>query len=136
MPDKATNFLWIYDIPMFRKNGNNNQLESIELEHPYAEPHPDDMELMYDRITLDCIRSQSFKLVLNGRKVGQGFIGIHDADMQKWILKDLLGRSMDGLDRLIEILESGCPPYGDITIGEKTETFNEQSLKYILILLF
>lgn len=109
-------FLWIIDFPLFERNPETKQLESVH--HPFTLPHADDL----DNFATSCenmenIRSQAYDLVLNGQEVGGGSIRIHDRDMQHFILEQILKIPHDHLSHLLSALESGCPPHGGIALG-------------------
>lgn len=107
-------FLWVNDFPMFSVN-ESGQLESVH--HPFTAPHPDDLDILYSTKDYTKIRSQAYDLVLNGQEIGGGSIRIHQADMQKNVLNDILKIEHSHLAHLIEALDSGCPPHGGIALG-------------------
>ncbi|XP_055296387.1 aspartate--tRNA ligase, mitochondrial isoform X3 [Sitodiplosis mosellana] len=113
--DDVYEFLWIVDFPLFLPNEETGQLETVH--HPFTAPHPDDMHLLESADTLDQCRSMAYDLVLNGQEIGGGSIRIHNADLQRRILNDILKLDSDHLTHLIEALESGCPPHGGIALG-------------------
>ncbi|XP_037038916.1 aspartate--tRNA ligase, mitochondrial isoform X1 [Bradysia coprophila] len=106
--------LWVYDFPMFSLN-ESGQLESVH--HPFTAPHPDDIDILYHSKNYTKIRSQAYDLVMNGQEIGGGSIRIHQADMQRNVLKDILNIEHSHLSHLIESLDSGCPPHGGIALG-------------------
>ncbi|XP_075152338.1 aspartyl-tRNA synthetase, mitochondrial isoform X2 [Haematobia irritans] len=110
-------FVWIIDFPMFEKNPETGQLESVH--HPFTAPHPDDMETFVNAKPEDLtkIRSQAYDLVLNGQEVGGGSMRIHDRDMQHFVLEQILKIPHEHLAHLLSALESGCPPHGGIALG-------------------
>lgn len=110
-------FVWILDFPMFEKNPETGNLESVH--HPFTAPHTDDMEDFVNAKPEDLtkIRSQAYDLVLNGQEVGGGSIRIHDRDMQHFVLEQILKIPHDHLSHLLSALESGCPPHGGIALG-------------------
>lgn len=116
--DDAHEFVWIVDFPLFLPNNETQQLETVH--HPFTAPHPDDMRLLQstDPTMLEECRSQAYDLVLNGNEIGGGSIRIHDANLQRKILNDILRIETDHLTHLIEALESGCPPHGGIALGK------------------
>jgi len=104
-------FLWVIDFPLFERNRETNQLESVH--HPFTLPHSDDL----DNFATSCenmenIRSQAYDLVLNGQEVGGGSIRIHDRDMQHFILEQILKIPHDHLSHLLSALESGYDNFG------------------------
>ncbi len=109
------NFLWVYDFPMFALNNETGQLESVH--HPFTAPHPDDLHILYSTKDYTKIRSQAYDLVLNGQEIGGGSIRIHEADMQRNVLNDILKIEHTHLSHLIAALDSGCPPHGGIALG-------------------
>lgn len=108
-------FLWIVDFPLFLRNDDTAQLETVH--HPFTAPHPDDMHLLESSDTLEQCRSQAYDLVLNGQEIGGGSIRIHDANLQRKVINDILKLDSEHLSHLIEALESGCPPHGGIALG-------------------
>ncbi|XP_011210056.2 aspartate--tRNA ligase, mitochondrial isoform X1 [Bactrocera dorsalis] len=114
---KENKFLWVIDFPMFERNPETNQLESVH--HPFTAPHPDDMEVFMNAKDdqLEKVRSQAYDLVLNGQEIGGGSIRIHDRDMQHFVLEQILKIPHEHLNHLLNALESGCPPHGGIALG-------------------
>ncbi|GAB0096605.1 aspartate--tRNA ligase, mitochondrial [Sergentomyia squamirostris] len=108
-------FVWIIDFPMFTPNERDGKLESTH--HPFTAPHPDDAEDLKVAQNLHSMRSLAYDLVLNGQEIGGGSIRIHDSDLQKFVLKDILDIEHDHLQHLLSALESGCPPHGGIALG-------------------
>lgn len=113
--DDVFHFLWVVDFPLFQRNDETGELETTH--HPFTAPHPDDMHFLQSPDTLEQCRSLAYDLVLNGQEIGGGSIRIHDANLQRRILNDILKLNSDHLVHLIEALESGCPPHGGIALG-------------------
>ena len=115
--DDSYEFVWIVDFPLFLRNNETQELETVH--HPFTAPHPDDMHLLESTGTtqVEQCRSQAYDLVLNGNEIGGGSIRIHDANLQRKILSNFLKIETDHLAHLIEALESGCPPHGGIALG-------------------
>ncbi|KAG8197726.1 hypothetical protein JTE90_001648 [Oedothorax gibbosus] len=109
---KTFAFVWITDFPLFLRD-KNGKLESAH--HPFTAPYMEDIDLIY---TDPCkARSLHYDLVLNGQEVGGGSIRIHDANLQKYILEDILEEDPSSLQHLLDALNSGCPPHGGIALG-------------------
>ncbi|KAH0948859.1 hypothetical protein HN011_000201 [Eciton burchellii] len=104
-----TEFLWITDFPLFTLE---EKLKSTH--HPFTQPHPDDMEyLATDPLK---VRSLHYDLVMNGSEIAGGSIRIHDANLQRQILK-ILDIDEAKLSHMLEALTYGAPPHGGIAIG-------------------
>ncbi|XP_012217888.2 aspartate--tRNA ligase, mitochondrial [Linepithema humile] len=102
-------FLWITDFPLFT---HKEKLESTH--HPFTQPHPDDMEyLTTDPLK---VRGLHYDLVMNGSEIAGGSIRIHDANLQRQILK-MLDIDETKLSHMLEALTYGAPPHGGIAIG-------------------
>jgi aspartyl-tRNA synthetase len=63
------------------------------------------------------VRGQHYDLVLNGQEIGGGSIRIHDSDLQKYVLEDILKEDSSQLEYMLEALRCGCPPHGGIALG-------------------
>lgn len=118
--DRQHNLLWVVDFPLFTINEDSGALETAH--HPFTAPHPDDEHLLHSPDTRDKCRSLAYDLVLNGEEIGGGSIRIHNADLQRKVLNDVLRLDSSHLAHLIDALESGCPPHGGIALG----TYNLQ----------
>lgn len=104
-------FLWVENFPLFEKN--DSMLQSAH--HPFTAPVEEDRELMSKEPT--SVRGQHYDLVLNGCEIGGGSIRIHDADLQRYVIEDILGEDSAELSHLLDALASGCPPHGGIALG-------------------
>ncbi|XP_056388001.1 aspartate--tRNA ligase, mitochondrial [Hyla sarda] len=110
----AFHFLWVVDFPLFLpKEENPEELESAH--HPFTAPHPEDTELLYTDPAK--VRGQHYDLVLNGNEVGGGSIRIHNSELQRLVLQDILKEDVSLLSHLLQALESGAPPHGGIALG-------------------
>lgn len=105
-------FLWITDFPLFSLNTTTNKLESMH--HPFTQPHPNDIQYLLENPLK--VRGLHYDLVLNGSEIAGGSIRIHEAELQKKILK-LLNIDESHLMHMLEALECGAPPHGGIAIG-------------------
>lgn len=108
-------FLWVIDFPMFTLNNETNELESTH--HPFTAAHPEDEHMLKSPESRLNVRSQAYDLVLNGQEIGGGSIRIHNAEMQSFVLDEILKLDRRHLDHMIEALKSGAPPHGGIALG-------------------
>ena len=107
-------FLWVVDFPMFlpREDG----LEGLEAaHHPFTRPNEEDIQLL--KTSPDQMRAQHYDLVLNGYEIGGGSMRIHEPELQKYILEDILNEDASKLNHMLEALSFGCPPHGGIALG-------------------
>uniref|UniRef100_A0A182NLM4 Aminoacyl-transfer RNA synthetases class-II family profile domain-containing protein n=1 Tax=Anopheles dirus TaxID=7168 RepID=A0A182NLM4_9DIPT len=114
----AHNFLWVVDFPMFSENEETGQIESTH--HPFTAPHPDDAAALTGFSSLEniyTIRSQAYDLVWNGVEIGGGSIRIHNSQLQRMVLQDVLRIEHAHLHHLLDALDSGAPPHGGFAIG-------------------
>ncbi|XP_027195105.1 aspartyl-tRNA synthetase, mitochondrial [Dermatophagoides pteronyssinus] len=110
---RKLSFCWVYDFPLFAMDPQTGQLKPEH--HPFTAPKPEDQSLIYTD-PANCT-GQSFDLVINGREIGGGSIRIHSAELQSYILNDLLKCKSKSMDYFIEALQCGCPPHGGFAIG-------------------
>jgi len=57
---------------------------------------------------------------VNGVELGGGSVRIHDADLQHYVLKEILklpDNRIRDFNHLLEALASGCPPHAGIALG-------------------
>ncbi len=113
------NFLWVTDFPMFERNEEENRYEALH--HPFCSPKnikSKDPENLQKEIE-DSI-ANAYDLVLNGLELGGGSLRIHEADLQREVLKTV-GLTAKEINEkfgfLIEALEMGAPPHGGIAFG-------------------
>ena len=107
------NFLWVCDFPLFLPSDDGGVIESAH--HPFTAPHPDDVHLLKSDPLK--VRGQHYDLVLNGSEIGGGSVRIHQAEMQEYVLKEILKEDVSTLSHLIEALRCGAPPHGGIALG-------------------
>ncbi|CAN7991034.1 unnamed protein product, partial [Ixodes pacificus] len=106
-------FLWVVDFPLFKCDEDGEMKAN---HHPFTAPHLDDLHLIHtDPLKA---RGQHYDLVLNGWEVAGGSVRIHNAHLQRHILREILkARDDTQLSHLLEALESGAPPHGGIALG-------------------
>ena len=113
------NFLWVTDFPMFERNEEENRYEALH--HPFCSPKnikSKDSENLKKEI--ESSTANAYDLVLNGLELGGGSLRIHEAKLQREVLKTV-GLTDKEIDEkfgfLIEALEMGAPPHGGIAFG-------------------
>ncbi len=113
------NFLWVTDFPMFERNKDENRYEALH--HPFCSPKnikSKDSENLKKEI--ESSTANAYDLVLNGLELGGGSLRIHEANLQRQVLKTV-GLTDKEIDEkfgfLIEALEMGAPPHGGIAFG-------------------
>ncbi|NPB03025.1 MAG: aspartate--tRNA ligase [Thermotogae bacterium] len=131
-PEKDWAFLWVKDFPLFYWNKEEGRVEPAHhiFTSPYEEHLPlvEELESSIEReedpqrieeLTLS-ILGQQYDLVINGVEIGSGSIRVHQADLQRRLLR-LIGLSDDEIeDRFGFLLNSfrmGAPPHGGIALG-------------------
>ncbi len=112
-------FLWVTDFPMFERNEEENRYEALH--HPFCSPKKiksKDSENLKKEIVSST--ANAYDLVLNGLELGGGSLRIHEANLQREVLKTV-GLTDKDIDEkfgfLIEALEMGAPPHGGIAFG-------------------
>ncbi|OQR69003.1 aspartate--tRNA ligase [Tropilaelaps mercedesae] len=109
--EPAYQFVWVVDFPLFSRSDGVLTSEH----HPFTAPVAEDVALLTTQP--EHVRAQHFDLVLNGWEVGGGSIRIHDSDIQRAVLKDILREDDSQLDHLIKALAMGAPPHGGFALG-------------------
>jgi len=118
------NFLWINNFPLFTPTndtdpGQGGSAGLSSTHHPFTAPaRAEDVDLLAtDPLR---VRAEHYDIVLNGIELGGGSKRIHNARLQEYILKDVLGMEQERLNdfsHLLKVLETGCPPHAGIALG-------------------
>lgn len=108
--------LWVVDFPMFEWDEGGKRWSALH--HPFTAPSTTDLDAL--RTDPGTALSRAYDMVLNGTELGGGSIRIHDAQMQREVLK-LLGigddEAQDKFGFLLNALRYGAPPHGGIAFG-------------------
>ena len=116
--------VWITDFPLFSPSntsepgqGGNAGLASTH--HPFTSPKTaEDVDLLLANPSQ--VIGDHYDLVINGEEIGGGSRRIHHAEMQEFIMRDILKMDDERIaefSHLLEALRSGCPPHAGIALG-------------------
>ncbi|CAM1504593.1 Fc.00g021840.m01.CDS01 [Cosmosporella sp. VM-42] len=117
-------FVWVTEFPMFKPTeegepGQEGRAGIAASHHPFTSPlSKADLELLFTN-PLEA-KSAAYDLVLNGVEVGGGSERIHMADLQDFIMRDILKMTtyrIGDFSHLFEALRSGCPPHAGFALG-------------------
>lgn len=114
--EKALNFCWVTEFPLFEHSDQENKL--VSKHHPFTSPMPEDIKLL-DKDPLK-VRAFAYDIVLNGYEIGGGSIRIHESDIQRAVfnaLKIFEEEAQSKFGFLLEALNYGAPPHGGIALG-------------------
>lgn len=119
-------FVWVTEFPMFKPLEEDEPWKVADAgagisacHHPFTAPlSQKDFELLFtDPLQA---RSAAYDLVLNGTEIGGGSERIHIADVQEFIMRDILKMSdsrVNDFSHLFEALKAGCPPHAGFALG-------------------
>lgn len=122
--DRASVAIWVHNFPLFEPECieedaypvyNFKRLSSFH--HPFTMVNLNDYEKLISD-PLSC-HGYHFDLVINGVEVGGGSTRVHDAELQKYILTNVLKipKSQETFGHLLNALATGCPPHAGLAIG-------------------
>ncbi|MEE3744429.1 aspartate--tRNA ligase [Campylobacter porcelli] len=109
--EKALEFLWVVDFPMFEQNDDGSY---SAMHHPFTMPNNP------DEPNLEDITSIAYDVVLNGVELGGGSIRIHKNDIQQKVFKLLKIDEEEQREKfgfLLDALSFGAPAHGGFAIG-------------------
>jgi len=112
---KAWNFLWVVDAPMFEKTEAGGW---TAVHHPFTGPKPE-FEKSFTNDPGSAL-AYAYDIVLNGNEIGGGSIRIHRRDIQQEVFS-VIGLSQAEAESkfgfLLEAFNYGPPPHGGIALG-------------------
>ncbi|ORX33558.1 putative mitochondrial aspartyl-tRNA synthetase [Kockovaella imperatae] len=117
------NFLWITQFPLFTRADEDKAFLSkgrwASTHHPFTAPMFEDLEDLKGG-NVEKVRGQHYDLVLDGQEIGGGSVRIHDANLQEYVMRDVLKLEQDEIARfshLLQALRFGAPPHGGMALG-------------------
>ncbi|KAI0109135.1 aspartyl-tRNA synthetase [Nemania sp. FL0031] len=121
--DDTFRFVWVTDFPLFTPNddgpGQGGSAGFSSTHHPFTAPlTAEDVDLL--RTNPQMAKANHYDLVLNGVEIGGGSQRIHVAEVQEFIMRDVLKMTDEGVGQfshLLEALRAGCPPHAGFAIG-------------------
>ena len=135
-PERAGyEFVFVTDFPLFERAGDERGGEGgpeggagvSPAHHPFTAPAPGHEGALLaalrdaDAEALLRVPSQAYDLVCNGVELGGGSVRIHDAGMQRAVLRGALGLDAAAQEasfgHLLAALSHGCPPHAGAALG-------------------
>ncbi|RKF83710.1 Aspartate--tRNA ligase, mitochondrial [Golovinomyces cichoracearum] len=123
-PDSNHYYLWVTDFPLFTVDnedslGQGGTSGFHATHHPFTAPKScQDIDLLFSKPLM--ATADHYDLVVNGIELGGGSRRIHMAEMQKYVMKDVLMMSDDRMNdfaHLFSALAAGCPPHAGMALG-------------------
>jgi aspartyl-tRNA synthetase len=117
-------FLWITDFPLFSPSvdsepGQGGAAGLSSTHHPFTAPRSvEDVELLATDPA--AAKADHYDLVVNGVELGGGSRRIHSAQVQEYVLRDVLRMSDERIEdfrHLLDVLHAGCPPHAGMALG-------------------
>lgn len=121
---KGFKFLWVTDFPLFSPSndtdpGQGGAAGLAATHHPFTAPKTvEDIHLLVK--DPKSARADHYDLVVNGVELGGGSRRIHVAEVQEWVMREVLKMSDERIEdfrHLLEVLRAGCPPHAGIALG-------------------
>ncbi|KAK1757404.1 tRNA synthetases class II-domain-containing protein [Echria macrotheca] len=120
-------FTWITDFPMFTPSstspdadpGQGGSAGFSATHHPFTAPLTEDDINLLETDPL-AARADHYDLVVNGVELGGGSRRIHVAEMQEYVMREILKMTDAGVaqfSHLLEALRAGCPPHAGFALG-------------------
>ncbi|KAI0434996.1 aspartyl-tRNA synthetase-like protein [Xylaria sp. FL1042] len=121
--DTSLEFVWITEFPLFSPEdgepGQGGSSGFCATHHPFTAPlTAEDVDLL--RTDPLKAKADHYDLVLNGVEVGGGSRRIHVAEVQEYVMRQVLKMPDEGVrqfSHLLKALRAGCPPHAGFAIG-------------------
>lgn len=123
-PPTGFHFLWVTHFPLFSpitdsEPGQGGTAGIASTHHPFTAPlREEDVSLLLTDPTQ--VIADHYDLVVNGVELGGGSRRIHSAEVQRFVLRDILkvpDERLTDFSHLLEVLRAGCPPHAGIALG-------------------
>lgn len=122
--DLSFKFLWVTDFPMFTPSnetdpGQGGKAGFSATHHPFTAPLTDADAKLLATDPLKA-RADHYDLVVNGVELGGGSRRIHVAQMQEYVMREILQMTDQGVaqfEHLLKALRAGCPPHAGFALG-------------------
>ncbi|KAI0383629.1 tRNA synthetases class II-domain-containing protein [Hypomontagnella monticulosa] len=115
--------LWVHSFPLFTPNGDEpgqgGSAGFSSTHHPFTAPQTAKDFDMLKTNPLKAI-ADHYDLVINGVEVGGGSRRIHVAEVQEYIMRDILkmpDERVAEFSHLLDALRAGCPPHAGFALG-------------------
>jgi aspartyl-tRNA synthetase len=115
---------WITEFPLFTLDnapgeGQGGVVGLKATHHPFTAPLS---AADFDLLETDPLQAKAdhYDLVINGVEVGGGSRRIHVAELQEYIMRNILVMPESGVrqfSHLLEALRAGCPPHAGFALG-------------------
>ena len=117
VPADRFDFLWVIDFPLLSFDKEQNRWYSSH--HPFTAPVAEDIPML--KSDPKKVRGQHYDIVVNGVELGGGSIRIHQPDVQKMVIEEVLQIAPDEtklrFGYMLEAFRYGAPPHGGIALG-------------------
>lgn len=90
---------------------------------------------LHPKFFISQVRGQHYDLVLDGWEIAGGSVRIHNSEMQRRVLGDLLKIAPDSLHHMLDALDSGCPPHAGIAFGTKAKLALAQETLIVALII-
>ncbi|KAI1415004.1 tRNA synthetases class II-domain-containing protein [Hypoxylon sp. FL1857] len=121
--DDSFKILWVHSFPLFTPSGDGpgqgGTAGFSSTHHPFTAPKTQED---FDFLKTDPLAAKAdhYDLVINGVEIGGGSRRIHVAEVQEYVMRDILKMSDAGVAEfahLLEALRAGCPPHAGFAFG-------------------
>ena len=116
--------VWITDFPLFSPSdssepGQDGNASLTSTHHPFTSPKSaKDVDLLLTDPSQAI--GDHYDLVINGEEIGGGSRRIHHAEMQEFVMREILkmnDKRVAEFSHLLKALKAGCPPHAGIAVG-------------------